>query len=118
MVEILTEKKVVRGEKQRTIIAVDGVMKREDLPMEYLEGRPYFYGGYSREGNIRDLFIVAGDEQRRMGVYSLRIGETYSEGYFRAALKVMYIAGDRLHELRQKEKELKAVWRGEETFMV
>ncbi|HZK58081.1 MAG TPA: hypothetical protein VFD17_07205 [Clostridia bacterium] len=113
MIEIKTEKLVERGEKMRKIIAIDGVMENEDLPKEYLNGYPCV-----KNNCEKSLVILDEKEKGYVAAYSFVIGHIYTERCFREVLKVMYAAGDRLHQLRQKEKELKKTWRGDDTFLV
>ena len=44
--------------------------------------------------------------------------KTYNEELFQELLKTINEAGDRLQQLRQKEKELMKIWNGTETFVI
>ncbi len=116
MIEIVTEKLVERGVKMRKILSIKGVTDYYDgLPEEYLKGYPRVQ---KDPDTLEKLAILGGAEDLCTVVYSFSIGTAYCEDYFRAALKVMRAAGDRLRRLRQKEEELKKTWKGEEVFFV
>lgn len=111
-IRISTEKLVWRGEKARKITGIEGVIASEEkLPFEYVEGYPRIKWISSWGGGL-EIYGEDGDYM------SLFIDEIYTEEEFQKRLDWIEKAGERLHEIRKKEKELKESWKGEETFII
>lgn len=111
--KIITKKFVARGEKMREIVDIQDVPHDEELPKEYISGYPNVLKRWS---NTNDLVIKKGGTSLIGGV--LEIDKTYNEELFQELLKTINEAGDRLQQLRQKEKELMKIWNGTETFVI
>lgn len=110
-IRISTEKLVVRGQKARKITGIGGVITSEKLPFEYVEGYPRIKWTSSWGGGL-EIYDEDGDYM------SLFLDEIYTETEFQTRLKCIEKAGERLHRIREKEKELKESWKGEETFII
>ncbi len=110
-IRISTEKIVLRGQKARKITGIEGVIASEKLPLEYTKGYPRVEWISSWGGGI-EIYDEDGDYM------SLFLDEIYTEVQFQARLEGIQKAGERLHRIRQKEKELKETWKGEETFII
>ena len=110
-IRISTEKIVFRGQKARKITGIEGVIASEKLPFEYVEGYPRIKWISSWGGGL-EIYGEDGDYM------SLFLDEIYTEAEFQTRLKWIEKAGERLYEIRKKEKELKKSWKGEETFII
>ena len=110
-IRISTEKIVFRGQKARKITGIGGVIASEKLPFEYVEGYPRVVWTSCWGGGI-EIYDEGGDYMR------LLLDEIYTETEFQICLKWIEKAGERLSRIRQKEKELKETWKGEETFII
>ena len=133
---ILTEKVTVSGVPCRKILGFEGIMRKEDLPASYVNGKPAFYIDDSYAQNVR---IFDGHEYK-IGDYMedpvcwLRVPnecehEVSFEGYnpalsagcvlkesdFQAWIKWMRRAGSRLAKIRKQEKD---AWSGKETIEI
>jgi len=108
---IKTEKLVWRGEKSRKITGIGGVIASEELPIEYLKGYPRVEWTPDKWGGLA-IYTDSGDRMR------LLLHEIYTEAEFQVRLEWIEKAGERLYRIRQKEKELKENWKGEETFII
>lgn len=108
MIEIKTEKVVIRGEQRRKIISVFALTEKE-LPQEYTkEGERVFL---ETNCNTRYLRI----EHTYDNVYE---GGTYPEHTFNKFLDIIRKAGDRLRDINKKLAEANKDWHGEETFLI
>ena len=110
-IRISTEKLVLRGEKVRKITGIGGIISSEKLPFEYVEGYPRVEWTSFGGGGLM-IYTDDGDLMR------LLLDEIYTETELEIRLKWIEKAGERLHRIRQKEKELKESWKGEETFII
>jgi len=108
---IRTKKLVWRGEKARKITGMGGIMESEELPLEYLKGNPRVEWISDKWGGL----AIYTDDGKRL---RLLINEIYTEAEFQVRLEWIEKAGERLYRIRQKEKELKESWKGEETFII
>ncbi len=117
MIKITTKKVIVRGEKRRKIVDIMGVMPISELPSFYLNTYPQVIKRHER-WNCRDICIKQTNRYNIVESQLLVIGDTYDELTFQKVLQVIRKAGDRLHKIRQEEKELKKVWKGEEVFCI
>jgi hypothetical protein len=111
MIKIKVKKQVNRGQKMLEVIKIDGVMKKDNLPIEYLQDGVCCY--YIDEDSCSYIkkYIKAYDEKGKS--YSLMEKGWYSEQQFNETLEVIRRAGDRLHEINKKIKQLKEEWNGE-----
>lgn len=116
MFKLFTEKLVVQGEKKRKILGWAGLMKEENMPKEYLEGTPRFL--QDRHGSIVIDADVTAPNGKRYNWGIFRKDQIVDEEWFQFNLQLMKEAGDRLHQLRQKEQKLKETWKGDETFVI
>lgn len=110
MIKIRAEKIVKDGIACRKIINISGVLSKEDLPVDYVNG-PYFttLGNSSRPA-------IDFRNQTDESIESIWVGGTIEENEFQKTLKAIGEYGDRLHEINQKIAELKKTWNGTETF--
>jgi len=115
VIKIKTKKKVIRGEKVREIIEVTGVILQESLPKSYFETVPYIEKGRFNSGKeYVSIFLVNG-----VGGCTLEAGEQFGEkAWEETFLPGIKKAGEKLHQLRIQEKQLKEDWEGEETFVI
>ena len=133
---ILTEKVTVGGVPCRKILGFEGIMRKEDLPADYVNGKPAFYIDDSCAQNVR-IFEGHGYEigdymedpvcwlyvpnecehEVRFEGYNpaLSAGCVLKESDFRAWIKWMRRAGSRLAKIRRQEK---AAWSGKETIEI
>lgn len=110
--KIYTEKCVIRGEKCRKILGFEGVLEDIKLPKEYVLSYPRVV----LETFCGEEYLAIVDEKgRRTVMYSDR---HYKEDEFQEMITAIEKAGERLHEIRKKVKELEEVWKGEETFII
>ncbi len=115
MIKITTEKIVVEGEKRRRIIDIEGVMPLSELPDEYVNGVPRVIR-QQKCGNHKDICVEKYDGFNIVESRLLNVGQDYDEVEFQIILQIIYNAGERLHKIRQGEKELKKTWNGKEVF--
>ncbi len=107
MLTIETEKIVVRGNRKRRITGISGLMEPDILPVAYFYTYPYLTGSNSiAHLHARDFNFV------------LQSGKVFSEKEWQLIISAIREAGERLHQLRQEEKELREEWQGIETFVI
>jgi hypothetical protein len=109
-VKLQTKKIVREGEKCREIINWEGIMNRNELPFEYVNESNMFFQSCQQKGGI---YLYKNNSER----YIIE-GSTFSETCFQEILNAMIKAGEKLHKIREKEKELKKSWNGIETFTI
>jgi len=115
MLRIKTEKIVERGEKKRMIIGVEGIIKKELISEKYFKEAPYIKAGkYTNGMEFVSFFPVEGER----GV-SLEKGNIFDEALWETKLLPnIKKAGEKLHQLRIQERQLREEWEGEETFVI
>ena len=107
MLTIETERFVVRGKRKRRVVAISGLMEREVIPDGYFYTYPYLAGS----NNIAHLHTK--------GLSCvLESGKVFDEKEWQQIISAIREAGERLHQLRQEEKELREEWQGTETFVI
>jgi len=107
-IKIKTEKVVEKGIAKRKILAIEGVIPRDELPTEYLQAYPY---AYLQQYADRQILLIG-------VVRCADIKDTMEEVEFQKSLNGLKTCGERLHGLNQKIKALKETWNGEETFII
>lgn len=110
--KIYTEKCVIRGEKCRKILGFEGVLEGVELPREYTLGYPRV----TLESICGNEYLAIVDEKGRRSV--MYTDESYKEDEFQEMITAIEKAGYRLHQINKKVRELKEVWKGEETFII
>ena len=107
-IKIKTEKVVEKGIAKRKILAIEGVIPYDELPVKYLQTYPY---AYTHQGMTRPHIQIS-------GCGCANISGVMEEVEFQKALEGLKICGERLHGLNQEIKALKETWNGEETFII
>ena len=111
MIEIATEKTLVRGVPHRRIHKVVAVEK-EQLPTKYLEEGMCCY--MVKDQHCPCLRIIAPPCKSAW----ITVGDSYTEEWFQESLQMIKQCGDRLHEINKEIAELKRTWVGEESFLI
>lgn len=133
---ILTEKVTVGDVPCRKILGFEGILRKEDLPAGYVNGKPAFYIDDSWAQNVRifeghgyEIGDYMGDpvcwlyvpneceHEVRFEGYNpaLSAGCVLKESDFQAWIKWMRRAGSRLAKIRKQEKD---AWSGKETVEI
>jgi len=133
---ILTEKVTIEGMPCRKILGFEGILRKEDLPARYVNGKPAFYIDDSYTQNVRifeghgyEIGDYMEDPVCWLYVPNECEHEVRFEGYnpalsavcvlkesdFQAWIKWMRRAGSRLAKIRQQEKD---AWSGKETIEI
>ena len=113
MIEITTEKVIVRGVPHRRIKNVVA-LEREQLPTNYLENGWRCY--MVRDSPWPYLRIMMPSYET--ACEHLTIGNVYKEEWFQKLLQMVKQCGDRLHEINKEIAELKKTWVGDEAFLI
>jgi len=107
-IKIKTEKVVEKGIAKRKILAIEGVIPHDELPLEYLQTHPYAFLQHYTDGQILHMG----------GCGCADIDGVMEEVEFQKSLDGLGTCGERLHSINQKIKALKETWNGEETFII
>ncbi len=104
-----TKKVVYKGEKGRKILAYScyGV---DDLPYEYFDKFPYCV---VVDGELGVVVSNNNDDNIKIVV-----GDIIPEDVFQDMIKTIKHCGEKLHNINQRIKTLKAEWKGEEEFKI
>jgi len=108
-IRIETEKHVARCEKQRRIIGIDGVLRRNELPLRYRDIEKVWVRGSPDSPAI--VF-------ENSNIDTLVAGSSMTEGNFQHALSVLRVCGARLKEINCSVRELERTWNGREEFVI
>lgn len=102
-IKIRMKKEVVDGTAGRRIQSIEGVLREDELPGEYIFSEPSVW--------LNSAGLV-------MEVSGFEISKWYPEEFIQKSLEIIRASAKRLHEINQKIAKLKAEWQGEETFII
>lgn len=114
--KIETKKQVKDSQHWRKIIDIEG-LSVDKLPVEYLKVAPNCF--VESIGKFKKCLHVIDEKDKRFNMFK---GEMYHEEHFKKMMVSIEKAGDRLHEILQKQKEtnakMKLEWNGKEDFEI
>jgi hypothetical protein len=121
--KIVTEKVVVRGERMKKIIRIEGVAFERDLPRAYTSTGPRFaryenggiYGAVpANVGGLKPAMTLA-DGWKEFRYFA---GDTIPSTEFDALIAWMRVAGVRLAKINRHLAAENVDWHGEETVEI
>jgi hypothetical protein len=134
--QILTEKVIICNVPCRKILGFEGILRRDELPEKYTNGRPSFWfvarrasGAHVFDGHEMSWEGPSGSNYglvmnlpigTRIGVgdycfTGMNVGDVWPETTFQELLTWLKRAGSRLAKIRTQEK---AAWSGKETVEI
>jgi len=113
---IETKKVVKDGQRWRKIVDIEG-LSVDKLPVEYLKGTPNCF--VETVGKFKNFLHVNTNNNKS---FSMIKNDIFHEEHFKKMMVSVAKAGDRLHEILQKQKEtnakMKLEWNGKEDFEI
>jgi len=113
MLKIITEKIVVRGEKARKIIKIEGCLENDKLPQEYLDYYPKLVNWSVSELPMQWRILI----NNKAPTY-IREGDLLYEFYYQEILANIKECSNRLHLINEKLKKETEGWTGGETIII
>jgi len=114
MLNIITEKILLRGAKARKIISFEGCLKNDKLPQKYLDYYPRLETTYSSNHQCIQWNIYFGESYP----WYFRKGDIIEEDLFQKILINIRECGNRLHSINERLKKENEGWKGEETIII
>ncbi|MBP2070761.1 hypothetical protein [Thermoanaerobacterium butyriciformans] len=108
MIKIVTEKSVKDFTPYRKIISIEGIKTKEELPINYLQGYPYFY--FNPQNNE---ILLRDSDGKNAGLY---INDYMFESVFQEHLRTIKKSIERYKKIKKYNAMLLKEWHGQEIF--